>query len=273
AENREMNIIDLGRIHVVTEQSVVPGDTVFFRHTAPGAEVIGSFRKDADTANADQIQGASFESTTGAGGIAVIQLRGEAPAVAPLTLFDTFVATSGAVTLLTQITQFDSTAGAAGVTLADGLEGQLKTLEMTVDGGDVVITPANFRDATAITLASVNDSALVRFVDGAWEVVSMDGAVLDTDVITVVATSGAIPLTAKIVLFDSTAGASTASLAAGYEGQRILFKMTVDGGDQVLTPASFVDGTTVTFDNADYIELLSDGTNWMSIGTPTATVA
>ena len=101
----------------------------------------------------------------------------------------------------------------------------------------------------------------------------MYGAEVDTDTITVVVTSGAIPLTAKVVFLDTSAGVSTATLAAGVPGQRIVIKMVTDGGDQVLTPAVFVDGTIVTFDNADYIELLSDGTSWMSIGTPTAAVS
>ena len=272
-ENREMNIVDFGRIWVICEDGCVPGDSVFFRHTASGSEEIGSLRTDADTADADEIAGATFETTASAGGLALVQLRSEVSGVAPLTLLEDFTATSGALSLLTQATYFDTTAGVSTSTLADGLEGQWKFLKMEVDGGDMVVTPANLLDATTLTFSSANDSCLLRFIDGSWSVIDIVGAQLDTDTITVVATSGAIPLTAKIVFLDTTAGISTATLAAGYEGQKILIKMLTDGGDQVLTPASFVDGTTVTFDNADYIELLSDGTNWMSIGTPTATVA
>jgi hypothetical protein len=78
-EYREMNLIDFGKIYVYTEQAVVPGDPVFFRHTAATAplDVVGRFRKDADTANADQIPGATFETTTAAGGIAIIKLTGQ----------------------------------------------------------------------------------------------------------------------------------------------------------------------------------------------------
>ena len=272
-ENREMNIVDFGRVYAICEDGCVPGDAVFYRHTTGTGTTIGAFRTDADTATADEVNGATWETTASAGGIAIINFRTGASGVAPLTLFDDHVALATATTLLTQATLYDTTAGATTSTLADGLEGQEKTLRMAVDGGDMVVTPANLFDATSLIFASVNDTCLLRFIDGAWHVISIDGAVLDTDIITVVATSGAIPLTAKIVLWDTTAGASTSTLAAGYEGQRMLFKMLTDGGDQVLTPASFVDGTTVTFDNADYIELMSDGTNWMSIGTPTATVA
>lgn len=77
-ENREMNIMRMGEIYVYTEQAVVPGDPVFFRHTAgAGGSVIGRFRKDADTATADQIPGATFETTAGAGELAKVQLTGQ----------------------------------------------------------------------------------------------------------------------------------------------------------------------------------------------------
>ncbi|MCP3685817.1 MAG: hypothetical protein GY861_24475 [bacterium] len=267
---REVNIIDFGQVWVSPETSVVPGDKVFYRHTAPGVEVIGSFRNDDDGGNATEIIGATFETTASIDGLAVIRLM---PNVNGLDIFEDVTAVSGALSLLTEVSLFDTTLGASTSTLADGYEGQRKVLKMSVDGGDMVVTPANFADATSLTFHSVGNVVELEFVDGAWNVISIDGAFLDTDVITVTAASGAIPLTAKIVLFDSSVGASTSTLAAGYEGQRILFKMTVDGGDQVLTPTLFVDGAIVTFDNADYIELLSDGTNWMSVGTPTAAIS
>lgn len=91
---------------------------------------------------------------------------------------------------------------------------------------------------------------------------------------TITATSGAVGLDNDIVFFDTTAGTSTSTLAAGEAGQQITFVMAVDGGDQVLTPASFLNGTTITFDDAgDTATLVSDGTNWYTVGTVTATVA
>ncbi len=91
----------------------------------------------------------------------------------------------------------------------------------------------------------------------------------------VVATSGAIDLANDAVFFDTTAGVSTCSLAdAAVDGKRVVFKMLVDGGDQVMTPANLLDGATITFDDVgDSCELVFDGTNWGVIGTPTATVA
>ncbi len=268
-EYREVNILDFGLIWVSPEQSVNPGDKVFYRHTAPGVEVVGAFRSDSDDGNATEVQGATWETVSGAGGLGIIRLM---PNLNGLDVFEEITATSGALSLLTIVSLFDTTLGDSTSTLADGFEGQTKILKMSVDNGDMVVTPANFADATSITFHSINNVVELYFTNGAWNVVSIDGAFLDTDVITVTAVSGAIPLTAKTVFFDSSIGASTSTLAAGYAGQRILFKMTVDGGDQVLTPALFVDGSIATFDNADYLELLSDGTNWMSVGTPTAAI-
>ena len=75
---REMNIVRVGRIWVWTEQAVVPGDPAFFRYAAgAGGTVIGRFRKDVDTASADAIPGATFESTAGAGSLAILQLTGQ----------------------------------------------------------------------------------------------------------------------------------------------------------------------------------------------------
>jgi len=177
-ENREMNIVSFGRMWVITEQAVVPGDDVFYRHTSGGGgTVIGRFRKDADTATADQIDGASFETTAGAGALAMIQIRGEVPGVAPLTLSETITDDgAGVVSLLTQISLFDTTDGAQALTLADGFEGQEKTMKMTVDtGDDSVITPDNLHDGADLTFADVNDSCELRFVGGTWLIISNNG--------------------------------------------------------------------------------------------------
>ena len=368
SQYKEMNIINFGEMYVYTEQSVVPGNDVFFRHTAGTAplDVVGRFRKDLDTNKADQIIGAKFESTTAAGGIAKISIT--APGTGVLLNPDsseTLTAVTSVISVDTGLTYFDTTLGAMAASLADGIEGQKKTLVMMVDGGDVTITPANYNDGTTIvfneafescellftdgawvmqwrkesslpvitavtatsgaialtsdvvtfdttlgastssladgtegqemdlimivdggdqvltpanllvgttlTFNNVGDAVRLRFASGSWNVVSSNDTSLPV-ITTVTATSGAIALTSDIVLFDSTLGASTSSLADGTEGQRMLFKMIVDGGDQVVTPASFLDGTTITFDNTDACELVFAGAAWNTVGTPTAAI-
>ena len=56
------------------DEAVSAGDPVFFRHTGAAAD-IGKFRNDADTANADAVAGAKFESSTTGAGIAVLSLN------------------------------------------------------------------------------------------------------------------------------------------------------------------------------------------------------
>jgi len=171
---REANILDFGMIYVYTEASVVPGDPVYFRHTANTAPLdeIGVFRNDADTGNADLIPGATFESTTAAGGIAKIKLghTGADVAVAPGTS-ETILA-SGAISILTEITYIDTVSTVAQAdTLADGILNQRKTLKMTVDAADAVVTPANFLDGTTITFDDAGDSCELLFDGTNWGVI------------------------------------------------------------------------------------------------------
>lgn len=271
AQYREMNIINFGEVWVYTEQSVVPGDDVFFRHTADTAplDVVGRFRKDTSGGDADQIVGATFETTTAAGGIAKIRINSPGLGVSVAPDSSETLTAAGAISLLTAITYFDSTAAAMAMTLADGVEGQKKLLQFNTDGGNVTVTPANFANGTAIVFTDALDYVELLFTDGAW-VIIRDG---NRAVVTITA-SGAIPLTAKIVYIDSTSGVQALTLADGAVGQQIIVKMLVDGGDSVITPANLLDGTTITFDDAgDSALLVFDGTNWGVIGTATATVA
>ncbi len=169
---REANILDFGMIYVYTETAVAPGDPVYFRHTANTAPLdeIGVFRNTADTANADLIPGASFESTTSAGGIAKIKLGNAEPgiAVAPGTSETITALGASAISLLTDITYIDSTLGAQALTLADGVLNQRKIIKMLVDNGDSIVTPANFLDGTTITHDDAGDSIELIFDGTNW---------------------------------------------------------------------------------------------------------
>lgn len=68
------DVLKRGRIWVVTEEAVAPDADVYFRHTAPGAEQVGAFRTDADTANADQITSARWVAATSGAGIAQLDI-------------------------------------------------------------------------------------------------------------------------------------------------------------------------------------------------------
>ncbi|MCP4090827.1 MAG: hypothetical protein GY746_13710 [Gammaproteobacteria bacterium] len=273
SQYREVNIIDFGEIYAYTEQSTVPGDPVYFRHTADTAplDVVGRFRTDASGGDADLIQGAAWLTTVAAGGRGIIKLN--APGTGVLIAADsseTITATTAVVGIDTSITYVDTTLGAMAASLADGTEGQLKRILMTVDNGDCIITPANLALGATLRLTEVFDYVDLQFSGTSWKEVGRGNRATVT-----ILASGAVPLDIDILLIDTVSTTAQAlTLADGYTGQRLTTKMTVDAADSVLQPTNFLDGVSITYDDAgDSAELLFDGTNWGVIGTPTATVA
>ena len=85
---------------------------------------------------------------------------------------------AGVVDLTTTITKFTSTGASQALTLANGTNGQIKTIVHFVDGGSGVLTPTNLGNGTTITFTNVGDSCILQFVDTDWWVFSLQGAVL-----------------------------------------------------------------------------------------------
>ena len=87
----------------------------------------------------------------------------------------------GAVNITSLATAFTSTATGNALTLADGVQGQLKTIIYVAEaaGGDTgVLTPTNLGSATTITFNAVGDSATLQFAGTDWWVVGFRGAVV-----------------------------------------------------------------------------------------------
>lgn len=87
----------------------------------------------------------------------------------------------GAVNITSLVTAFTSTATGNALTLADGAQGQLKTIIYVAEaaGGDTgVLTPANLGSATTITFNAVGDSVTLQFAGTDWWVVGFRGAVV-----------------------------------------------------------------------------------------------
>lgn len=87
---------------------------------------------------------------------------------------------TGAASLTTVWSGIDSDATGSQTdtcTLADGIEGQFKMLTLTTDGETTgtAITPANFGPGTDILFEDVNDSCILVFAGGAWQIASNDG--------------------------------------------------------------------------------------------------
>jgi hypothetical protein len=87
---------------------------------------------------------------------------------------------AGAINVTSYYTAWTTTAANAG-TLADGsFVGQLKKVQLIVDGGDGTLTPSNLADGTTITFADAGDFALLRWNGTDWRAIELgndaDGA-------------------------------------------------------------------------------------------------
>jgi hypothetical protein len=86
---------------------------------------------------------------------------------------------AGAVDLTNLVTELTTT-GANALTLADGTtSGQIKIVNMIVDGGDGTLTPTTFANGTNITFDAVAESAtLVWNSTIGWIATSVQGATI-----------------------------------------------------------------------------------------------
>jgi hypothetical protein len=82
---------------------------------------------------------------------------------------------AGAVAVTGSIHEITTT-GADALTLADGTEGQVLFVVMTVDGGNGTLTPDNLAGGTTITFDAVGDAVTLLFTNSTWFVVGINGA-------------------------------------------------------------------------------------------------
>jgi hypothetical protein len=86
---------------------------------------------------------------------------------------------AGAVSTLTDTTAWTSEGTDDALTLADGANGQTKTIIYVAEadpGDSGILTPASFGNGTDITFSDVGDSVSLKYISGAWWVVSLNGA-------------------------------------------------------------------------------------------------
>lgn len=85
---------------------------------------------------------------------------------------------AGAVNITTLTTKVVTT-GAQALTLANGANGQLKSIVMITDGGDGTLTPATKTGYTTIVFGDVGDSVLLQyFTTQGWMVLSNNGCTI-----------------------------------------------------------------------------------------------
>ena len=85
----------------------------------------------------------------------------------------------GAVSLTTTATYFTTSGGAATATLAAGATGQIKTIMMLADGGDMVLTVSNAGWKTSgtgtITFNDIGDAVTLQYINSKWFCVGNNG--------------------------------------------------------------------------------------------------
>lgn len=88
------------------------------------------------------------------------------------------LAAAGAVNLTTLTTTISSV-GAIALTLADGTNGQIKTIVMLVDGGDATLTPTTKTGFSTVTFNDVGDGVILQFfTTQGWICIANNGATL-----------------------------------------------------------------------------------------------
>lgn len=86
---------------------------------------------------------------------------------------------AGAVNVTTSTTKFTSTGSAQALTLADGTDGQIKTILHVVDGGSGVLTPTTKTGFSTVTFTNAGDTVTLQFVTTqGWLVIGVNGATI-----------------------------------------------------------------------------------------------
>ena len=85
--------------------------------------------------------------------------------------------TSTAVEITSPVTEVNATSAAAPVTLADGSNGQIKTIINVSTGGSnaVNIVPSNLRGGTTITLNAPGETVTCMFKNSNWNILAGNG--------------------------------------------------------------------------------------------------
>ena len=136
--------------------------------------------------------------------------------------------------------------------------------------GDVVLsalrvngTTLDSADSTKITIAEAVDVTGTLF---------SRGNVFGVQTLTGSGSTEVINLTDTVTQLITT-GTQNFSLANGTEGQIKIITLKTDGGNATVTPASFLNGTSITFDAVeDTMTLLYQSTGWIILAQQNTTV-
>ena len=88
--------------------------------------------------------------------------------------------TATAIDVTSAITEINATSATHSCAMADGVDGQIKTIINTATSGTnaITITPANLRGYSTITLNAPGETVTCLFKNSNWNVIAHNGAVL-----------------------------------------------------------------------------------------------
>ena len=88
--------------------------------------------------------------------------------------------TTTAVNVTTAITEINATSATHSCAIADGSDGQVKTIINTSTSGTnaITITPTNLRGYTTITLNAPGETVTLLFKNSNWNVIANQGATI-----------------------------------------------------------------------------------------------
>ena len=87
-------------------------------------------------------------------------------------------------------------------------------------------------------------------------------------------TTDAVNVSASVTHINTTSGAHAGGFADGTNGQIKIITMIADGGDSVITPTNFANGSTLTFnDVGDTAMLIFTNSKWVLVSNNGCSVA
>ena len=95
-------------------------------------------------------------------------------AQSPQSISGTGALVANVTAAITNIT----TTGSATISLADGVQGQIKQFVMITDGGDAVLTPSNRGGFANITVNDVGDTVNLLFSNNKWYIIASYGVTI-----------------------------------------------------------------------------------------------
>ena len=162
-----------GTHKVVATEAITEGASVYGAASgevaADGSSLVG-VAMEAATADNDVIEIMASQAGGAAGTGGYLAVAQEAATVA------------GALSVATYYTSVNTTTGTGHAsTLANGTyAGQLKKVQLIVDAGDLVLTPASFTNGTTLTFADAGDYAIFVWDGDSWTAIELgndaDGA-------------------------------------------------------------------------------------------------